>query len=151
MHQMGLSQSHASINKKRIVDLSWGFGHSQGCGVGEVVIFSHHKGVTAYADSPEQIQMLDSYLENPKDEEMLSIYDNYIDVGSYDDNMKNFGYVSLGAPSSISIYADTFEDKDSISDCIDKYNKDVKDDKDKITYTDYVALLMSSTGLTALV
>ena len=88
--------------------------------------------------------MLDSYLENPKDEEMLSIYDNYIDVGSYDDNMKNFGYVSLGAPSSISIYADTFEDKDSISDCIDKYNKDVKDDKDKITYTDYVALLMSS-------
>ena len=85
-----------------------------------------------------------SYLENPKDEEMLSIYDNYIDVGSYDDNMKNFGYVSLGAPSSISIYADTFEDKDSISDCIDKYNKDVKDDKDKITYTDYVALLMSS-------
>ena len=79
-----------------------------------------------------------------KDEEMLSIYDNYIDVGSYDDNMKNFGYVSLGAPSSISIYADTFEDKDSISDCIDKYNKDVKDDKDKITYTDYVALLMSS-------
>ena len=112
--------------------------------------------MTAYADSPEQIQMLDSmtetqlaamldsYLENPKDEEMLSIYDNYIDVGSYDDNMKNFGYVSLGAPSSISIYADTFEDKDSISDCIDKYNKDVKDDKDKITYTDYVALLMSS-------
>ena len=112
--------------------------------------------MTAYADSPEQIQMLDSmtetqlaamldsYLENPKDEEMLSIYDNYIDVGSYDDNMKNFRYVSLGAPSSISIYADTFEDKDSISDCIDKYNKDVKDDKDKITYTDYVALLMSS-------
>ena len=112
--------------------------------------------MTAYADSPEQIQMLDSmtetqlaamldsYLENPKDEEMLSIYDNYIDVGSYDDNMKNFGYVSLGAPSPISIYADTFEDKDSISDCIDKYNKDVKDDKDKITYTDYVALLMSS-------
>ena len=112
--------------------------------------------MTAYAGSPEQIQMLDSmtetqlaamldsYLENPKDEEMLSIYDNYIDVGSYDDNMKNFGYVSLGAPSSISIYADTFEDKDSISDCIDKYNKDVKDDKDKITYTDYVALLMSS-------
>lgn len=112
--------------------------------------------MTAYADSPEQIQMLDSmtetqlaamldsYLENPKDEEMLSIYDNYIDVGSYDDNMKNFGYLSLGAPSSISIYADTFEDKDSISDCIDKYNKDVKDDKDKITYTDYVALLMSS-------
>lgn len=112
--------------------------------------------MTAYADSPEQIQMLDSmtetqlaamldsYLENPKDEEMLSIYDNYIDVGSYDDNMKNFGYVSLGAPSSISIYAGTFEDKDSISDCIDKYNKDVKDDKDKITYTDYVALLMSS-------
>ena len=34
------SQTDASINKKRIVDLSWGFGHSQGCGVGQVVIFS---------------------------------------------------------------------------------------------------------------
>ena len=62
MHQMGLSQSHASINKERIVDLSWGFGHSQGCGVGQVVIFSHHKGVKGIAGI--QIGVLDRQLAN---------------------------------------------------------------------------------------
>ena len=46
---MGLSESHASINKERIVDLAWGFGHSQGCGMGQVVVFSDHKGVKGVA------------------------------------------------------------------------------------------------------
>ena len=40
-------------------------------------------------------------------------------------------------------YADTFEDKDSISDCIEEYNKTASEEN-KITYTDYVGLLMSS-------
>lgn len=112
--------------------------------------------VSMYKDSPEQLQMLDSltdvqsadmmdkYLENPDDNVMLSIYNNYINAGSYDDNLDTFGFVSLDAPSSISIYADSFEDKDSISACIDDYNKAVEHDEDKITYTDYVALLMSN-------
>jgi len=63
---------------------------------------------------------------------------------SYSDNLSTFGAVSSNDPSSISIYADSFKDKDSISDCIDDYNNSVSKDKDKISYTDYVALLMSS-------
>ena len=51
--------------------------------------------------------------------------------------------VSTDAPSSISIYADSFEDKDSITACIEDYNAGVSD-ADKITSTDYVGLLMSS-------
>ena len=43
----------------------------------------------------------------------------------------------------ISIYASTFEDKDEISRIIAEYNDSV-DEADKINYTDYVALLMSS-------
>ena len=77
------------------------------------------------------------------DEALLNIYNGYISPGSYDDNMAAFGVVSLDAPSSVSIYADTFEDKDSISDCIEEYNKTASEEN-KITYTDYVGLLMSS-------
>ena len=43
----------------------------------------------------------------------------------------------------MALYAVTFEDKDIISDLISQYNETVDED-DKIEYTDYVALLMSS-------
>lgn len=86
---------------------------------------------------------LDTYLENPDDNILLNIYNSYISPGSYNDNMTEFGVVSLDAPASISIYTDSFEDKESISKCISDYNNTVEE-KDKITYIDYVALLMSS-------
>lgn len=86
---------------------------------------------------------LDQYLQNPDDETLLSIYNAYISAGSYDENMNTFGMISLDAPSSINIYADSFEDKDAISDCIDDYNASVSEEN-QITYTDFVALLMSS-------
>lgn len=57
--------------------------------------------------------------------------------------MSDFGVVSLDAPSSISIYADDFESKEAITDAIDAYNKTVVDE-DRISYTDYVGMLMSS-------
>lgn len=110
---------------------------------------------TVYADEPDMLSemlavsetelasTLDLYLENPEDEVLLSIYNTYISPGSYDDNMKAFGVVSLDAPSSINIYADTFEAKDSIAQCITDYNASAAE-ADRIAYTDYVALLMSS-------
>src|SRR5690606_5263462 len=107
------------------------------------------------ATSPEALQgmqamnetqlaaMMDQFLKAPDDEILLGVYDKYISPGSYDENMDNFGYVSLEAPSSISIYADTFEDKDRIAECITKYNSTV-DEEYQITYTDFVALMTSS-------
>ena len=86
---------------------------------------------------------LDQYLKTANEDVLVSMYDKYISAGSYDDNMKSFGKVELDAPSSINIYADTFEDKDAITDCIEKYNE-TANENDKITYTDYVGLLMSS-------
>lgn len=67
----------------------------------------------------------------------------YISDGTYDENMESFGYVSMDAPSGISIYADTFENKEAITDCIEKYNE-TAEEENQITYTDYVGLLMSS-------
>lgn len=91
----------------------------------------------------QQAEMLDSYLQNPDDETLLSIYNTYISTGTYDDNMDSFGVISYDAPSAINIYVDSFEDKDAVSDCIKKYNEGANEE-DKISYTDYVGLLMSS-------
>ena len=92
----------------------------------------------------ELAAMLDEYVlssEDGEDKRLLMIYDSYISSGTYDDNMEAFGVVSLDAPSSISIYADSFENKDAISTCIDDYNKTVSEEN-QISYTDYVGLLM---------
>ena len=64
-------------------------------------------------------------------------------AGTYEDNLSEFGVVSLDAPSTISIYVDSFEDKEAIAKCIEEYNRD-KEEEDQITYTDYVGLVMSS-------
>ena len=86
---------------------------------------------------------LDMYLTSPDPKTLISIYDNYVSVGTYDDNLKEFGKVSKGAPSRIDIYTETFENKNKVKDSITSYNKTVKEEN-KINYTDYVGLLMSS-------
>lgn len=87
---------------------------------------------------------LDQWIANDPDEDiLLKFYDEYIAGSTYEENLENFGKVSYDAPSSISIYADSFEDKDSISECIENYNETTDEDT-QITYTDYVALLTSS-------
>ena len=91
----------------------------------------------------ELAAMLDAYLMQPSNDVLLSIYKNYISVGSFEDNMTNLGVVSLDAPSSINLYADSFEAKDGIAECITNYNSSTTE-ANHITYTDYVALLMSS-------
>jgi putative ABC transport system permease protein len=91
----------------------------------------------------EMAAILDEYLKEPDNETLLTMYDFYISTGSYESNMTNFGYVSLDVPSSISLYADNFEDKEAITDTIEKYNSTASAEN-QINYTDYVGLLMSS-------
>lgn len=70
-----------------------------------------------------------------------------ISKSTYEDNLKLFGVADKSDPSAIRIYASSFEDKDKISDAVERYNKGVND-ADVIHYTDFVALLMSSiTGI----
>ncbi len=91
----------------------------------------------------ELAAILDMYMTAPSDEALIRIYDKYVSSGSYEENMEAFGVVSEDAPSSINIYADTFEAKDKIAECIVEYNKNTTEEN-RITYTDYVGLLMSS-------
>lgn len=81
------------------------------------------------------------------EEQWLYMYGEFmpstVSESNYDDNMKLLGYVDIASPSAINIYASTFEDKDNIADAIARYNETVGED-DEISYTDYVALLMSS-------
>jgi len=84
-------------------------------------------------------------------EQFVYLYDSYMpptrSSSTYEDNLDLLGYVRLESPSTISIYATTFAQKDEIADLIAEYNEGVSEE-DEITYTDYVALLMSSiTGI----
>ncbi|MBO4308486.1 MAG: ATP-binding cassette domain-containing protein [Clostridia bacterium] len=81
------------------------------------------------------------------DDQYLIMYDDYmpatVSKSTYADNLKLLGNVSKDSPESISLYANTFPEKDQIAKLIKAYNKTVEEEK-QIAYTDYVALLMSS-------
>ena len=95
-------------------------------------------------DESTMAAALDGWLAGEPDQEILvKVYEEYLAGSTYEDNMKAFGKVSYDAPSSISIYTDSFENKDAIADCIEAYNETAAEDA-QITYTDYVAMLTSS-------
>ena len=81
--------------------------------------------------------------DSPNTTTLLAIYNDYIGGKSLEKNLASFGAVSYESPSSISIYADSFENKDAIGKVIENYNNTVGEDS-KISYTDYVALMTSS-------
>ncbi len=62
---------------------------------------------------------------------------------TYEDNLRALSYVNLDEPSGINLYASTFADKEVIEDAIESYNSGVEE-LSRITYTDYVGLMMSS-------
>ncbi len=84
------------------------------------------------------------------EEQYALFFDAYMPATSsdmtYEENLSLLGYVDMDSPSAISIYAATFEEKDEISALIAEYNENVSE-ADKINYTDYVKLLMSSITL----
>lgn len=76
--------------------------------------------------------------------EQKSIFDgSIIDDNQYKMIMSELGDADLSQPSSISIYPNSFESKDKIIKIINDYNSD-KSSADKIQYTDYIGLMMSS-------
>ncbi len=78
-------------------------------------------------------------------EECAENYDKVIEVSeaNYDINLQKLGYVDLDDPASINLYASSFENKDVLEDVIKTYNDGV-DDLHKISYTDYIGIMMSS-------
>lgn len=91
--------------------------------------------------------MLKNQVASADETALSAYYDEYMPAtvsdSTFDDNMKRLSAVDLDFPASINIYASTFEAKDEIANLITEYNSGV-DEADQISYTDYVAILMSS-------
>ena len=99
----------------------------------------------ASKNADELAGMLDVY---PLDEKNAAgIFEKYIpsrySKSTQEENLVLLGYADPSMPSAISIYAESFDDKDEISRLIKNYNKQAAKE-DVIEYTDLVALLMSS-------
>ncbi len=81
------------------------------------------------------------------DEGYKLIYDEYMpetfSSSSYEQNLRILGYVDLDSPAGVNIYVATFAAKDAVAAVIEDYNNSVEP-ADQISYTDYVALIMSS-------
>ncbi len=79
------------------------------------------------------------------DEEAAGYYDQLLTFSdsSYDGNLSRLGVIDTEKPSSVNLYAATFNDKEVIEDAISRYNEGVEE-MQQIHYTDYVGLMMSS-------
>jgi putative ABC transport system permease protein len=62
---------------------------------------------------------------------------------TYDANLVRIGSLDLDKPQTINLYASTFENKDIIVETIANYN-DTVDEAQRIAYTDYLGIMMSS-------
>jgi len=78
-------------------------------------------------------------------EQCAEYYDAVLEFSpsSYEVNVRKLGYVDVNVPSSVNLFASTFEQKDDIEAAIADYNDGVEETQ-KISYTDYVGLMMSS-------
>ena len=69
------------------------------------------------------------------------------DSASYENNLKELGYVDFDVPSGIDIYPKDFESKEEVVNILDGYNSRMEaegKEEQVITYTDVVGTLMSS-------
>jgi len=88
---------------------------------------------------------LDMSMPAYTDEQLVIYHDEVLEFSdsTYEHNLTSLGCIDLNSPSTINLYASSFENKDVIENAITAYNENV-DELSKISYTDYVGLMMSS-------
>ncbi len=88
---------------------------------------------------------LDMAMPSYTDNQMALYYEEVLEFSdsTYESNLIELGCIDLANPSTINLYASSFENKDVIENAIAAYNENV-DELSKISYTDYVGLMMSS-------
>lgn len=88
---------------------------------------------------------LDLAMKTYTTQQCAGFYDEVLlfSESDYEANLRSLGYVDLNDPSAINLYAAAFDDKDVIEAAIAEYNDGV-DELSRISYTDYVGLMMSS-------
>ncbi|MEE1238493.1 MAG: ABC transporter ATP-binding protein, partial [Acutalibacteraceae bacterium] len=81
------------------------------------------------------------------DEQIVERFKSAIETkdssATLDGNLSLMGVSDLDEPSVINIYPKDFESKEKVSDLITDYNNKAED-QNKITYTDYIGLMLSS-------
>ncbi len=99
----------------------------------------------AAVEPAQRVAALRAALPGYTREQCAQYYDEVLTFSdsTLDNNLILLGDVTLEDPAEIYLYASSFDAKDVIEDAIAAYN-DTVDDFSKITYTDYVGLMMSS-------
>ncbi len=116
--------------------------------IAQRVTAQHAAQVQAQAAATEPLQLLQAMnlaMEGYTTEQCASYYDAVLEFSdsNLESNLIALGCLDLKDPSAVNLYAATFESKDIIEDAISAYNESV-DELHRITYTDYVGLMMSS-------
>ena len=91
------------------------------------------------------VMMLTGALATFTQEQLALYYDEVTEFSesTLEENLRILGAVDLDNPATISLYASSFENKDTLEAYINDYNKSVEELK-QIKYTDYVGLIMSA-------
>lgn len=109
-------------------------------------LYSQYAG-TAANTVTKLAKAFDEYYVTLSDEKLVEAYEECMppktSSSSLKENLNLLGVYDADSPSSINIYVSTFNDKDAVKEIIEDYNASASED-DQITYTDYVALIMSS-------
>lgn len=106
---------------------------------------------TGDLSSAEAAEYFDMQIAQTDEATLAEYYDTYMPAtlsdSNYDANMEKIGVADLTQPSSILIYASSFEAKERIADLISEYNERCEannEPENAISYTDYVGMMMSS-------
>ncbi len=101
--------------------------------------------MTAEQENAKIAKLFDAYIAGLTNKELAEAYGKFTEISSstYDTNLSLLGVTDFDSPKTVNIYTNTFANKDVITKIIEDYNKSVPEEK-QITYTDYVALIMSS-------
>lgn len=111
-------------------------------------MYESYSGIMPIGDGSAKVaKAFDEFLLEKEDSDFIYYYDNFMprnvsDI-TYADLLKELGCCDKESPSTINIYPIDFEKKESIADMITEYNNSVGEE-DEISYTDYMAMLMSS-------
>lgn len=91
------------------------------------------------------VMMLTGAMATFTQEQLALYYDEVTEFSesTLEENLRILGAVDLDNPATISLYASSFENKDTLEAYINDYNKSVEELK-QIKYTDYVGLIMSA-------
>ena len=91
------------------------------------------------------VMMLTGAMASFTQEQLALYYDEVTEFSesTLEENLRILGAVDLDNPATISLYASSFENKDTLEAYINDYNKSVEELK-QIKYTDYVGLIMSA-------